>query len=204
MAADLKGKKIAFLVAQEGVEEVELTAPWNAVEEAGGSPQLVAPEDGEVQSFNHLDKSSTYKVNKTLDEASPGDYDGLVLPGGVANPDQLRTDKRATAFVQQIFGAGKPVGVICHGPWTLVEADLVRGRTLTSWPSLQTDIRNAGGEWVDEEVVVDQGLVSSRKPDDLDAFCAKIVEEFAEGPHEVADAGATAGSGGTGGSVGRA
>jgi protease I len=193
MAADLKGKKIAFLVAQEGVEEVELTAPWNAVEEAGGSPRLVAPEGGEVQAFNHLDKSSTYKVDTTLDEARPADYDGLVLPGGVANPDQLRTDKRATAFIQEIFGAGKPVGVICHGPWTLVEADLVRGRTLTSWPSLQTDIRNAGGEWVDEEVVVDQGLISSRKPDDLDAFCAKIVEEFAEGVHEVADAGATAG-----------
>jgi len=196
MAADLSGKKIAFLVAQEGIEEVELTAPWEAVVKAGGSPQLVAPEAGEVQAFNHLDKSSTYKVDRTLDEASAADYDGLVLPGGVANPDQLRTDERATEFIQRIFGAGKPVGVICHGPWTLVEADLVRGRRLTSWPSLRTDIRNAGGEWVDEEVVVDQGLVSSRKPDDLPAFCAKIVEEFAEGAHEVADAGATAGNGG--------
>ena len=200
MADELKGKKIAFLVAQEGVEEVELSKPWEAVEQAGGSPVLVAPEEGEVQAFNHLDKGSTYKVDETLEQAAPDDFDGLVLPGGVANPDQLRTDRRATAFIQRIFGAGKPVGVICHGPWTLVEADLVRGRTLTSWPSLQTDIRNAGGDWVDEEVVVDQGLVSSRKPDDLPAFCAKIVEEFAEGTHEVAAAGATSeGSTGAGG-----
>ncbi|HLH14315.1 MAG TPA: type 1 glutamine amidotransferase domain-containing protein [Solirubrobacteraceae bacterium] len=191
MAAELQGKKIAFLVAQEGVEEVELTKPWEAVEQAGATPELIAPEDGEVQAFDHLDKSSTYKVDRNLDEASPADYDGLVLPGGVANPDQLRMDRRAIEFVREIFSSGKPVGVICHGPWTLVEADLVRGRTLTSWPSLQTDIRNAGGEWVDEEVVVDEGLVSSRKPDDLPAFCGKIVEEFAEGRHEVAGAGAT-------------
>jgi protease I len=132
-------------------------------------------------------------VDRSLEQADAGEYDGLVLPGGVANPDQLRTDARAVRFVQEIFSAGKPVGVICHGPWTLVEADLVRGRTLTSWPSLQTDIRNAGGEWVDEEVVVDKGLVSSRKPDDLPAFCAKVVEELAEGDHQVAPAGATAG-----------
>ena len=191
MAADLQGKKIAFLVAQEGIEEVELTKPWQAVKDAGGTPELVAPEDGEVQAFNHLDKSATYPVDRSLDDAKADDYAGLVLPGGVANPDQLRTDARAIEFVQSIFSAGKPVGVICHGPWTLVEADLVRGRKLTSWPSLRTDIRNAGGEWVDEEVVVDQGLVSSRKPDDLPAFCAKIVEEFAEGAHEVAPAGAT-------------
>lgn len=192
MAGELEGKKIAFLVAQEGIEEIELTRPWQAVKDAGGSPELVAPEDGEVQAFEHLDKSSTYPVDKSLDDAQASDYDGLVLPGGVANPDQLRTDERALDFVREIFETGKPVGVICHGPWTLVEADLVRGRKLTSWPSLQTDIRNAGGEWVDEQVVVDQGLVSSRKPDDLDAFCAKIVEEFAEGKHEVAAAGATA------------
>jgi len=192
MASELSGKRIAFLMAQEGVEEVELTKPREAVEEAGAETDLIAPESGEVQAFNHLDKSSTFPVDKTLDEADPGDYDGVVLPGGVANPDQLRTDERAIRFLQEVFSAGKPVGVICHGPWTLVEADLVRGRKLTSWPSLKTDIRNAGGAWVDEEVIVDQGLVSSRKPDDLPAFCAKIVEEFAEGAHEVAGSGATA------------
>jgi protease I len=186
MASDLHGKRIAFLVAQEGIEEIELTKPWQAVKDAEGIPELLAPEAGEVQAFHHLDKSSTYPVDKTLEDANAADYDGLVLPGGVANPDQLRMDSRAIGFVRELFSAGKPVGVICHGPWTLVEADLVRGRKLTSWPSLQTDIRNAGGEWVDEEVVVDHGLVSSRKPDDLEAFCAKIVEEFAEGTHEVA------------------
>lgn len=194
MADELKGKRVAFLVAQEGIEEVELSEPWKAVQQAGGSPELVAPEGGEVQAFNHLDKSSTFPVDKSLDDARASDYDGLVLPGGVANPDQLRTDERAIEFVREIFSAGKPVGVICHGPWTLVEADLVRDRTLTSWPSLRTDIRNAGGKWVDQEVVVDQGLVSSRKPDDLPAFCAKVVEEIAEGAHEVASAGATAGA----------
>jgi len=187
----LQGQTIAFLTAQEGVEEVELTEPWKAVQEAGATPKLIAPESGQVQTFNHLDKSSTYPVDVTLEDADADNYDALVLPGGVANPDQLRTDERAIQFAQKIFSAGKPVGVICHGPWTLVEADLVRDRKLTSWPSLQTDIRNAGGKWVDEEVVVDQGLVSSRKPDDLPAFCAKIVEEFAEGRHDVADADAT-------------
>jgi protease I len=187
MADELNGKKIAFLVAQEGVEEVELTEPWNA------RPQLIAHEDGDVQAFQHLDKSKTYPADATLDAADPRQFAGVVLPGGVANPDQLRTQPAALRFLRQAFEEGKPVGVICHGPWTLVEADLVRGRKLTSWPSLQTDIRNAGGEWVDEEVVVDKGLVSSRKPDDLPAFCAKIVEEFAEGEHEVAHAGATAG-----------
>lgn len=192
-SSQLKGQTIAFLTAQEGVEEVELTQPWEAVRNAGGTPKLLAPESGEVQAFNHLDKSATYPVDETITDADPDSYDALVLPGGVANPDELRTDERAIEFVQRIFSAGKPVGVICHGPWTLVEADLVRGRKITSWPSLQTDIRNAGGKWVDQEVVVDQGLVSSRKPDDLPAFCAKIVEEFAEGRHEVASAGATAG-----------
>jgi protease I len=194
MSDELNGKKVAFLVAQEGIEQVELTEPWKAVEQAGGQPVLVAPEGGEVQAMEHLDKSKTFPVDETLDDADPGDYDGVVLPGGVANPDQLRTKPAAIEFLQDFFRSGKPVGVICHGPWTLVEADLVRGRTLTSWPSLQTDIRNAGGNWVDEQVVVDQGLVSSRKPDDLPAFCAKIVEEFAEGKHDVAPAGATAGS----------
>jgi protease I len=192
MASQLDGKRIAFMTAQEGVERVELEQPWEAVERAGGSPELIAPESGEVQSMDHLDKSGRFPVDHTLDEARAEDYDGLVLPGGVANPDQLRQDPRALRFAQEIFAAGKPVAVICHGPWTLVEADLVRGRTLTSWPSVQTDIRNAGGEWVDREVVVDHGLVSSRGPDDLPAFCKKLVEELAEGIHDVARAGATA------------
>jgi protease I len=190
--SQLHGKRIAFLVAQEGVEQVELTEPWKAVEEAGAKPELLAPDNGEVQAFNHLDKGERFHVDRTIAEADPAEYDGVVLPGGVANPDELRTEPDAVRFLQRSFSEGKPVGVICHGPWTLVEADLVRNRTITSWPSLQTDIRNAGGRWVDEEVVVDEGLVSSRKPDDLPAFCAKIVEEFAEGRHEVAGAGATA------------
>ena len=192
MPDELNGKKIAFLVANEGVEQVELTEPRKAVEDAGAETELLAPEAGKVQAFNHLDKADTFEVDRTIADASPDDYDGLVLPGGVANPDQLRTHEEAIRFLQEFFASGKPVGVICHGPWTLVEADLVRGRKLTSWPSVRTDIRNAGGEWVDEEVVVDQGLVSSRKPDDLPAFNAKIVEEFAEGRHEVAAEGATA------------
>jgi protease I len=182
MAEELKGKKIAFLAA-EGVEQVELTEPWKAVEEAGGSPELISVEDGEVQAFNHLDKADTFSVDKTAKDADASDYDGLVLPGGVANPDFLRTDEDAVRFVRGFFEQGKPVGVICHGPWTLVEADVVRGRTLTSWPSVRTDLRNAGATWVDEEVHVDQGLISSRKPDDLPAFCAKLVEELAEGEH---------------------
>jgi protease I len=186
MSSELSGKRVAFMMAQEGVEEVELTKPWEAVKEAGATPELVAPEKGEVQAFNHLDKGSTFPVDRTLGEVQPGEYDAVVLPGGVANPDELRLDERAVRFLQQFFSEGKPVGVICHGPWTLVEGDLVRDRTITSWPSLKTDIRNAGGHWVDEEVVVDQGLVSSRKPDDLPAFCAKIVEEFREGRHQVA------------------
>jgi protease I len=177
----LHGRTVAFLVAQEGVEQVELTEPWKAIEQAGGTPQLIAPQANRIQAFNHLDKGSTFPVDKTLANADPGIYDALVLPGGVANPDQLRTDQRAIGFVQEIVASGKPVAVICHGPWTLVEADVVRGRTLTSWPSLKTDIRNAGGEWVDQEVVVDRGLVSSRKPDDLPAFCEKAVEQFSRG-----------------------
>jgi protease I len=182
--ADLQNKKVAFLAANEGVEQVELTEPWKAVEQAGAQPELVSLEEGQVQAFNHLDKGDTFEVDRTVADADPSDYDGLVLPGGVANPDFLRMDERAVAFVRSFFESGKPVGVICHGPWTLVEADVVRDRTITSWPSLRTDIRNAGGKWVDEEVVVDDGLVSSRRPDDLPAFCAKIVEEFAEGRHE--------------------
>jgi protease I len=184
MAGKLEGKRIAFLVAPEGTEQVELTEPWKAVESEGGQPELISTEKGEVQAFNHLDKADTFKVDRTVEDASTADYDGLVLPGGVANPDFLRMDDHAVAFARGFFEDAKPVGVICHGPWTLVEADVLKGRTITSWPSLQTDIRNAGGNWVDEEVVVDEGLVSSRKPDDLPAFCAKIVEEFCEGEHE--------------------
>ncbi|HZO60314.1 MAG TPA: type 1 glutamine amidotransferase domain-containing protein [Solirubrobacterales bacterium] len=181
---ELNGKKIAFLVANEGVEQVELTEPWKAVEQAGGEPELVSPAKGKVQAFNHLDKGDTFDVDRTVAEADASDFAGLVLPGGVANPDILRTDEQAVSFVRSFFEQGKPVGAICHAPWTLVEADVVRGRKVTSWPSLRTDIRNAGGEWVDEEVVVEDGLVTSRKPDDLPAFNAKIVEEFAEGRHE--------------------
>jgi protease I len=184
MADKLQGKRIAFLVAPEGAEQVELTEPWEAVADEGATPELISTEAGEIQAFNHLDKGDTFKVDHTVDEVTSADYDALVLPGGVANPDFLRADETAVAFTRGFFEQGKPVGVICHGPWTLVEADVVRNRKITSWPSLRTDIRNAGGNWVDEEVVVDEGLVSSRKPDDLPAFCAKIVEEFAEGVHE--------------------
>ena len=183
MANELKGKTIAF-VATDGVEQIELTEPWKAVEEAGATPVLIAPEGGEIQGFNHLDKGDTFKVDKTTKQAKVDDFDGLVLPGGVANPDELRMHEDVASFIGGFVQQGKPVGVICHGPWTLVEADVVRGRTITSWPSLKTDLRNAGAKWVDEEVVTDNGLVSSRKPDDLKAFCAKIVEEFAEGRHQ--------------------
>jgi protease I len=184
MSDQLQGKKIAILVANEGVEQVELTSPLAALREAGAEVDLLAPEEDAIQAFNHLDKGDTFTPDKSVGSADPRRYDGLVLPGGVANPDQLRTDTDAIQFVRAFFEAGKPVGAICHGPWTLINADVVDGRTLTSWPSLQTDLRNAGAEWVDEEVHVDQGLVSSRKPDDLDAFNAKLVEEFAEGVHE--------------------
>jgi protease I len=182
MANELQGKRIAFLAA-DGVEQVELTEPWKAVEQAGGRPELISIESGEIQAFNHLDHGETFPVDKVVADADASDYNGLVLPGGVANPDFLRTDEDAVGFVRDFFEQAKPVGVICHGPWTIVEAGVVRGRKITSWSSLRTDIRNAGGNWVDEEVVVDAGLVSSRKPDDLPAFCAKIVEEFAEGEH---------------------
>jgi deglycase len=183
MSDRLRGKRIAFLVANEGVEQVELTEPLDAVREAGAEADLLAPEEGAVQAFDHLDKGERFPVDRAVGDADASEYDGLVLPGGVANPDQLRTKAEAVEFVRAFFDAGKPIGVICHGPWTLIEADVVRGRTLTSWPSLRTDLRNAGAEWVDEEVHVDQGLVSSRKPDDLPAFNSKIVEEFAEGIH---------------------
>jgi len=171
------------LVANEGIEQIELTEPWKALTNAGAQPELIAPKSGKAQAFNHLDKADTFPVDHTVAEADPADYIGLVLPGGVANPDALRMDKDAVAFVQAFVAAGKPVAAICHAPWTLVEADVVRGRTLTSWPSLQTDIRNAGGTWVDEEVHTDRGLTTSRNPDDLPAFCAKMIEELAEGIH---------------------
>jgi protease I len=183
MADELKGKKIAFM-ATDMVEQVELTEPWKALEQAGAELELVSLQDGEIQGFNHYDKADTFKVDKTVEEADAADYDGLVLPGGVGNPDTLRTDENAVSFARDFFEQGKPVGAICHAPWTLVEAGVVRGRTLTSFPSLQTDIRNAGGNWVDEEVHVDSGLVTSRKPDDLPAFNKKLIEEFAEGRHE--------------------
>jgi protease I len=192
MADELKGKKIAILAA-DGVEEVEFEKPKEAVEQAGATTELLSLEEGEIQAMNHdIEPASKLKVDKTVADADPGDYDGLIVPGGAVNPDKLRQDEKAVKFVQEIFKAGKPVGAICHGPWILVEADVARGRTLTSYPSIRTDLRNAGGNVVDEEVVVDQGLVTSRNPDDLPAFCAKIVEEFAEGEHETADAGATA------------
>jgi protease I len=176
---DLTGKKIAFAVAQEGIELVELTSPWEAVKDAGGEPVLVSVEKGQVQAFNHLDKADTFDVDATFSDADADGYDGLVLPGGVANPDALRTDADAVAFVKAFFEAGKPVAAICHAPWSLVEADVVRGRTVTSWPSLQTDLRNAGAEWTDQEVVVDGNLVTSRKPDDLPAFNEAAIAAFA-------------------------
>jgi protease I len=182
---DLNGKKIAILTANEGVEQVEYTEPRKALEDAGAEVELIAPEKGEVQLFDHLDKTDKVEADKSTSDVSADDYDGLMLPGGVANPDNLRTDEAAIKFVQGFVNAGKPIAAICHAPWTLVEADAVKGRTLTSYPSIKTDIRNAGGKWVDEEVCVDQGLVTSRKPDDLPAFNAKMIEEFAEGEHEV-------------------
>jgi deglycase len=183
MAFQLSEREIAFLVANEGVEQVELTEPWQAVEKAGGRPVLVAPKHDDVQAFNHLDKADRFSVDITVAEADPARFAGLVLPGGVANPDQLRTDDSAVRFVGAFFDSGKPVAAICHAPWTLVEADVIRDRRLTSWPSLRTDIRNAGGRWVDEEVVVDTSgpntLVTSRKPADLPEFCAQAIESFA-------------------------
>ncbi|NWF25408.1 type 1 glutamine amidotransferase [Streptomyces sp. PKU-EA00015] len=174
---------IAFVTAHEGVEQIELTDPWQAAKDAGHEPRLISTRPGRVQAFNHLDKADTFPVDQVVSEASADDYGALVLPGGLANPDALRMDKKAVAFIKSFFDAGKPVASICHGPWTLVEADVVRGRTLTSWPSLRTDIRNAGGDWVDEQVQVCQAapstLITSRKPADLKAFCAAFTAEFA-------------------------
>ncbi|WP_182884596.1 type 1 glutamine amidotransferase domain-containing protein [Microbispora sp. H10885] len=178
----IQGKTIAFLVAPEGIEQVELTEPWKAVEQAGGTPKLISTQQGRVQAFNHLDKADTFPVDAVAGDVAASDFDGLVLPGGVANPDFLRTKPEAVRFVKEFFDAGKPVAAICHAPWTLVEADVVRERTLTSWPSLRTDLRNAGATWVDKEVVVCTGgpntLVTSRKPDDLKAFCQAAVDAF--------------------------
>lgn len=182
MADELSGKRIAFL-ATDGVEQIELTQPREAISAAGAQVELVSLEAGKIQGVNHMDKGDEFAVDRVVTDANANDYDGLVLPGGVANPDFLRGNDDAVKFVREFFNLRKPVAAICHGPWTLVEAGVVQGRTLTSWPTLQTDIRNAGGTWVDEEVHVDEGLVTSRKPDDLDAFCAKAIEEFAEGRH---------------------
>jgi protease I len=184
----LKGRteimRIAFLTAPEGVEQVELTEPWRAAQDAGHEPVLVSTQPGEVQAFNHLDKADTFPVDEVVGETSADSFGGLVLPGGVANPDFLRTDEKAVAFVKDFFDQGRPVAAICHAPWTLVEADVVRGRVLTSWPSLATDLRNAGATWVDEQVkVCDHGpnrLITSRKPDDLKAFCETYLAEFAK------------------------
>lgn len=183
MSSSLTGLKVAFLVAPEGVEQVELTEPWKAVREAGAQPELLSVQSGSVQAFNHLDKADTFTVDRVVTDVSPDDYAGLVLPGGVANPDMLRQNSAAVNFVREVFAKQLPVAVICHGPWTLIEADVVRGRRLTSYPSVATDLRNAGAEWVDEQVVTDGGLVSSRNPNDLPAFCDKLVEEVSEGKH---------------------
>jgi protease I len=177
MTTSISGKRVAFL-ATDGVEEVEYTQPRKAVEQAGGTAELISIKDGEIQAVNHMDKADTYRVDKQAKDATAADYDALVLPGGVANPDFLRADPDAVRFVREFFTAGKPVAAICHGPWTLIEAGVVDGRTLTSWPSLRTDLANAGATWVDEQVFVDDGLVTSRKPDDIPAFCDKLLEEI--------------------------
>jgi protease I len=190
MPHDISGRKVAF-IACDGVEQVELTEPWKAVEQAGAKPELISAEPGEIQGVNGMDKADRFPVQRTFADATADEYDALVIPGGVKNPDLMRMDTDAVNLVKRFMESGKPVAAICHGPWMLVEADALHGRTITSWPSLQTDVRNAGGMWVDEEVHTDRGLVTSRKPDDLPAFCAKLIEEIAEGVHQRQAVGAT-------------
>jgi len=182
MPADLSGLRIAILVA-EGFEQIELTEPKRALEGSGAKTQIISPAKGRVQGWNHFEKGDTFSVDVALEQANSRDFDALLLPGGVANPDQLRVIPKAVRFVRDFFDAGKPVAAICHAPWTLIDADVVRGRTITSWPSLKADLINAGGNWVDEEVVTDAGLVTSRKPADIPVFNRKMIEEFAEGKH---------------------
>ena len=183
MSSELQNKTVAIL-ATDGFEYVELTKPKQALEAAGAKTQVISPKPGKIRGWDVDKWGDDVSVDVSLDSAKPDDYDALLLPGGVLNPDKLRTEPKAVQFVKSFFEAGKPVGAICHGPWMLVEADVVRGRTVTSWPSLKTDIQNAGGKWVDQEVVTEQGLVTSRKPDDIPAFNRKIIEEFAEGKHK--------------------
>jgi protease I len=189
----LSGKRVAIL-ATDGVEQVELTEPRKALDSAGATTKVVSPKPGSIKGWNHTNWGDPIKVDVTLESTSPDDYDALLLPGGVMNPDHLRTNENAVNFVRAFFEAGKPVAAICHGPWLLVEADVVRGRNVTSWPSLQTDLRNAGADWTDSQVVTDHGLVTSRKPDDIPAFNKKMIEEFAEGVHEKQRASVHAGS----------
>jgi protease I len=179
MSTKLHGKKIA-IVATDGFEQVELTEPKKALETAGATVHVISPKSGQIKGWNHTDWGDKTSVDKTLDEVKAGDYDGLVLPGGQINPDKLRIEPKAVAFVTEFFNSGKPIGAICHGPWLLVEADVVKRRTLTSWPSVRTDIRNAGGHWVDEEVVTDQNLTTSRKPDDIPAFNERLIRELSQ------------------------
>ena len=174
----LMGRVVAFVVANEGVEQVELTSPWRAVEQAGGSPVLISIEAGDVQALHHLDKGDVFQATGTTADANPDDYDAVVRPGGIANPDRLRTDAAAVSFIRDFVGSGRPVAAVCHGPWTLIEAGVVDGRTMTSWPSLRTDIENAGGHWVDESVVVDHGLITSRNPGDLEAFAGALLDSL--------------------------
>jgi protease I len=183
MARKLDGKKVAILVT-DGFEQVELTKPREALDEAGAETKIVSLKSGKIQGINHADKGDKFDVDQTLDEARPEQFDALMIPGGLMNPDALRSNDDALEFTRHFFREGKPVAAICHGPWVLIDAGVVRGRMLTSWPAIKTDVKNAGGKWINEEVVVDNGLVTSRKPDDIPAFNKKMIEEFCEGRHE--------------------